>query len=266
MYLGVTVSLLGSGDVNAGGAICLFSDLTSVVEMEEQLRLKATLARLGELTAGLAHEFRNGLATIHGYGRLLDPQALPAPYRPYVEGIRQETDALQRVVTNFLNFARPEQITLHPVDLREIVQRASEDVLSPDGSRGRLDISGSFATVPGDDVLLRQAFSNLFRNAVEACEAAGRQPQVSVSGAVDDERGLATVVVDDNGPGIDDAHLDRVFAPFFTTKPQGTGLGLALVQKIIVTHNGRVTATRSAAGGARFEVVLPLQAVEFTLT
>jgi two-component system sensor histidine kinase AtoS len=262
MYLGVTVSLLGSADGTPHGAICLFSDLTAVIEMEDQLRLKATLARLGELTAGLAHEFRNGLATIHGYGRLLDPQALPAPYQAYVEGIRQETDSLQRVVTNFLNFARPEQITLHPVDLGELVQHASEDVLSSDGTRGRLAVSGRFATVPGDDVLLRQAFSNLFRNAVEACEAAGTQPQLTVTGTVDDVRGFATITVDDNGPGIADAHIERVFAPFFTTKPQGTGLGLALVQKIVVTHNGRVTAARSAAGGARFEVVLPLHAAE----
>jgi two-component system sensor histidine kinase AtoS len=263
MYLGVTVSLLGSADGAPRGAICLFSDLTAVIELEDQLRLKATLARLGELTAGLAHEFRNGLATIHGYGRLLDPQALPAPYRDYVEGIRQETDSLQRVVTNFLNFARPQQITLHPVDLDEVVQRASEDVLSPDGNRGQLHISGSFPMVPGDDVLLRQAFSNLLRNAVEACEAAGTQPQLTVTGAVDDARGLATVIVDDNGPGIDEANVDRVFAPFFTTKPQGTGLGLALVQKIVVTHNGRVTAARSASGGARFVVVLPLHAAEY---
>ena len=75
-HLGVTVSpLAGPGDMR--GVICLFSDLTNVVELEEQLRLKETLARLGELTAGIAHEFRNGLATIHGYSRLLDPEALP---------------------------------------------------------------------------------------------------------------------------------------------------------------------------------------------
>lgn len=265
MYLGVTVSPLGAPDARAG-AICLFSDVTAVIELEDQLRLKATLARLGELTAGLAHEFRNGLATIHGYGRLLDPQALPEPFRPYVEGIRQETDALQKVVTNFLTFARPERLTFTPVDLRDLVQRASEDVLPPDGRRGRLDVVGRFATVSGDDVLLRQAFSNLLRNAVEACEGAGVAARVSVTGSVDDARGLATVIVEDNGPGIADAHLEKVFAPFFTTKAQGTGLGLALVQKIVVTHNGRITAGRSAAGGARFEVILPLHPAEAPLT
>ena len=75
--------------------------------MEEQLRLKESLAQVGELTAGIAHEFRNGLATIHGYARLLDLNALPTSFHPHVQGIRQETEALGEVVTNFLNFARP---------------------------------------------------------------------------------------------------------------------------------------------------------------
>jgi signal transduction histidine kinase len=266
VHLGVTVSLLQAPDAEAPSAICLFSDLTSVVELEEQLRLRAALARLGELTAGLAHEFRNGLATIHGYGRLLVPEALPDPYRTYVEGIRQETDALQKVVTNFLNFARPQQVVFHPVDVGELVKRAADDVLAPDGSRGSLEVTGRFATLPGDEVLLRQMFSNLLRNAVEACEGAGTQPRLTVTGSVDEPRGIATVAVEDNGPGIDRASLDRVFAPFFTTKPQGTGLGLAVVQKIAVLHDGRVTAARSAGGGARFEVVLPLVASEPSVT
>jgi signal transduction histidine kinase len=105
-HLGVGVSPLTTHG-RLTGAICLFTDLTNVVALEEQLRLKDSLARLGELTAGLAHEFRNGLATIHGYGRLLDPAMLPEQYRPYVEGIREETQALGEVVTNFLKFARP---------------------------------------------------------------------------------------------------------------------------------------------------------------
>ena len=117
-------------------SVCLFTDLTAVVELEEQLRLKEALARLGELTAGLAHEFRNGLATIHGYGRLLDPATLQEPHRAYVEGIRAETTALGEVVTNFLRFARPEQLVMAPVDLRAVIVRAVEDL--PGGARGRL--------------------------------------------------------------------------------------------------------------------------------
>ena len=87
-YLGVSVSPLAGPDRELQAAVCLFTDLTEVVELEEQLRLKEALAGVGELTAGLAHEFRNGLATIHGYARLVDLTKLPEAYRPYVEGIR----------------------------------------------------------------------------------------------------------------------------------------------------------------------------------
>src|SRR5512133_3331871 len=113
-HFGVTVSPLSDERGTAQGAICLFSDLTKVVELEEQVRLKESLARLGELTAGLAHEFRNGLATIHGYARLMDPGLVPPDYAPYVQAIRDETEGLGRVVNNFLNFARPAQLTLAP--------------------------------------------------------------------------------------------------------------------------------------------------------
>ena len=111
------MSPLAGGRRVRQGAICLFSDLTPSIELEEQLRLKEALARVGELTAGIAHEFRNGLATIHGYSRLIRPDELPPVYRPYVDGIRQETEALGHVVTNFLKFARPEQVVFAAVEL-----------------------------------------------------------------------------------------------------------------------------------------------------
>jgi signal transduction histidine kinase len=259
-HFGVTVSPLTSEHAGQQGAICLFSDLTTVIDLEEQVRMKDALARLGELTAGLAHEFRNGLATIHGYGRLIDIQELPEAYRPYVEGIRQETDALGRIVNNFLNFAKPERIVFSPIDLGDLVRRAADDIANELGVRGALRIEGTFGTVPGDEVLLRQAFSNLLRNAVEACQSAGTRPDVTVSGEIDETQRSVRVTIADNGPGITPAAAERVFRPFFTTKPHGTGLGLAIVQKIVVTHNGRVTLGKSAAGGASFQVSLPLEA------
>jgi nitrogen-specific signal transduction histidine kinase len=125
-HLGVTVSPIRSTDGALQGAVCLFSDLSEVAELEEQLRLKDSLARLGELTAGIAHEFRNGLATIHGYARLLDLERLPDDYRPYVTGIRAETEALRQVVTQFLNFAKPAELVLSRVYMGTIIERAAE--------------------------------------------------------------------------------------------------------------------------------------------
>ena len=256
-HVGVTASRFGQSDGTTGGVICLFSDLTAVVELEEQLRLKETLARLGELTAGIAHEFRNGLATIHGYGKLIDPSVLPAQYKPYIEGIRQETEALGQVVTNFLNFARPTQLSLATQDLAAVVERAADDLRHEvQQLGGEIVVTGEFGRVDADDVLLRQAFSNLLRNAIEACQPTGVVPQVRVEGSL--EAGQARVSVHDNGPGVAPDARDRIFRPFFTTKKTGTGLGLALVQKIVVTHNGRVSAGSSPFGGACFLVTLPL--------
>jgi signal transduction histidine kinase len=283
VHLGVTVSPLGrplphldpAGDGGAAqaaaapegpapgpdaapGVICLFSDLTAVVELEEQLRLKETLARLGELTAGLAHEFRNGLATIHGYSRLIDVEALTPKYRPYVEGIRQETDALGKVVTNFLSFARPENVVLSRVDLGAIARRATDDLRNELPPATRLTVDGTFAEVLGDEVLLRQVFGNLVRNAADACERAGVVPAIRIHGWVDVAHHSCRVSVEDNGPGIPEAARDRIFQPFFTTRSQGTGLGLAIVQKIVVMHNGRVTVADARGGGASIQIALPV--------
>ena len=256
-HLGVTVSPIRDEGGSAHGAICLFTDLSDVVELEEQLRLKDSLARLGELTAGIAHEFRNGLATIHGYARLFQMDRLPGDFHPYVQGIKDETEALGQVVTNFLNFAKPAELTLASVDMRSIVERAAEEIAGDARARGgSVSVRGSFGVVNGDDVLLRQAFSNLCRNALEACADANIPPVVLIEGAREDAQLRITVI--DNGPGIDPAVAARIFRPFVTTKPQGIGLGLALVQKIIVTHNGRVTATGADAGGARLVITLPL--------
>jgi signal transduction histidine kinase len=256
-HLGVTVSPVVRG-ASDRGAICLFSDLTNIVELEDQLRMKETLARLGELTAGIAHEFRNGLATIHGYGRLIDPQMLPAQYRPYVDGIRQETEALRQVVTNFLNFARPEQVVLTRIDLGGVVGRAIDDLAHelPDGAS--VTAEGTFPSIDGDEVLLRQAFSNLVRNAVEACVDVQKTPMVTITGSVDERHRTVRVSVDDNGPGVPQDARAKIFQPFVTTRSRGTGLGLAIVQKIVVLHNGRIAVRESSHGGASFGLVFPL--------
>jgi PAS domain S-box-containing protein len=210
-HLGITVSPIRDESGHEHGAICLFTDLSEIADLEDQLRLKDSLARLGELTAGIAHEFRNGLATIHGYSRLLDLERLPVDFKPYVQGIRQETEELGQVVTNFLNFAKPAELVLGPVDV----------------------------------------------GALAACLAA--PPRIVVEGG-NDGAGTLRVSVSDNGPGVDPALAERIFRPFFTTKARGTGLGLALVQKIIVTHNGRVSAANAEGGGACLTVTLPLRA------
>jgi len=259
-HIGITVSPLFD-DVGGQlhGAICLFTDLTAVKDLEEQLRLKDSLATVGELTAGIAHEFRNGLATIHGYSKLFDLNTLPEAHRKYVEGIRAEAESLGQVVTNFLNFARPAQLTLTSVDLHAICERAAEEVRGEVRALGgEVEVRGEFDVVEGDEVLLRQAFSNLLRNALDACRGSASPPRIVIQSDIDRAQRVSRISVDDNGSGIDPALRERIFRPFVTNKRNGTGLGLALVQKIIVFHNGRIVATGAPLGGASLQITLPI--------
>jgi signal transduction histidine kinase len=260
-HMGVTVSPMTDETGELHGAICLFTDLTAVKQLEEQLRLKESLATVGELTAGIAHEFRNGLATIHGYSKLFDLSTLPDNYRQYVTGIRTEAESLSEVVTNFLNFARPAQLMLSRVDLRAICDRTADELRGEARTLGGdVTVRGTFGAVEGDEVLLRQAFSNLLRNAVEACAGASVAPMVVIKSETDPDQRVLRVTVEDNGPGIPPESRERVFQPFYTSKRSGTGLGLALVLKIIVFHNGRIVVSSSELGGASLQISLPLMA------
>jgi signal transduction histidine kinase len=261
MHMGVGVSPFFDETGALNGAICLFTDLTAVKELEEQLRLKESLATVGELTAGIAHEFRNGLATIHGYSKLMNPRQLPENYRPYVEGIRAEAQSLGEVVTNFLNFAKPAEMTPSRVNLHAICDRAAEEHRTEARSLGGdITVRGEFGSVEGDEVLLRQAFTNLIRNALEACANADLAPVIVVRSELDAPQKTMRIFVDDSGPGIEPSARERIFRPFFTSKRNGTGLGLALVQKIIVFHNGRIAVGTSPLGGASLQVTLPIEA------
>jgi two-component system sensor histidine kinase HydH len=176
-----------------------------------------------------------------------------------VQGIRDETEELGQVVTNFLNFAKPTQLTLGRVDMASLAEHAADEIRSDALARsGSVSVGGEFGSVDGDEVLLRQALSNLCRNALEACSAAGIPPHITVEGVIDSATRQQRITVTDNGPGVDEVHAASIFRPFFTTKAHGTGLGLALVQKVVVTHNGRVAVAPRPGAGARFSITLPL--------
>jgi signal transduction histidine kinase len=163
------------------------------------------------------------------------------------------------VVAEFLKYARPLEIPDERVDLKEVVERATAEVAQT-SPQVKIVSEGTFADVGGDEGLLRQALLNLARNAAEACAAANGGGRVVIHGEVsqNEDSGWQRITVLDNGPGIDAAALPKLFRPFFTTKANGTGLGLAVVQKIIVQHGGQVEVRNRPEGGATFIVTLPL--------
>lgn len=243
------------------GALCLMSDLTELATLQKQMRWKENLAALGEMSAGIAHEFKNALATISGYAQMIHSEAPPSgELGECAEKIIEQTRSLTHVVTEFLRFARPLELAQEDLALSSVVEQVAEEVGTALSSVA-IRTDGVFAEVSGDAGLLRQALLNLIRNAAEAASSNGHPGEVTVSGYKETQGGKRwqRVAVRDNGPGIADGNLDKIFVPFFTTKSSGTGLGLAIVQKIALQHGGRVEAHNQAKGGAEFDLWLPLR-------
>jgi two-component system sensor histidine kinase HydH len=258
-HLGVTISPIRKGNEKINGAICLLSDLTELAALQQQMQLKENLAALGELSAGIAHEFKNALATISGYAQMIRAEELGGEASDYADRILEQTRNITHVVTEFLKYARPLDIGNEPVPLKTVVERVISDVADAKPAV-QVRSEGVFGNVPGDEGLLRQALLNLVRNAAEACADNATGGQVLLKGefvqAVDGSSQRIAIL--DNGPGIENAALSKLFRPFYTTKADGTGLGLAVVQKIIVQHGGQVEACNRPEGGAAFIVTLPL--------
>ncbi len=294
-HLGVTISpiLKNGGHVATGhaapsqvtGALCLLSDLSELAALQRQVLMKESLAALGELSAGIAHEFKNSLATISGYAQLIRGESQGDIAENSLR-ILEQTRALAHVVTEFLKFARPMDLMAEEIAVGSLVDRVIAEVCDM-AADVKLNRDGQFENISGDEALLRQALLNLTRNAAEAANtppvnrtalnqaapnltgATGTPGQsasqksggrVTLRGSLEQSGGQLAqrISVSDNGPGIPPADLSRIFVPFYTTKANGTGLGLAIVQKIVVQHGGTVEARNRPEGGAEFIVWLPL--------
>ena len=256
--LGVTISPIRRGNETIHGVICLLTDLTELAALQQQVQLKENLAALGELSAGIAHEFKNALATISGYAQMIRAEATSGEATDYAERILEQTQNITHVVMEFLKYARPLEISNEPVALQGVVERVVSEI-GEGHPQIRIRCEGPFGEVAGDEGLLRQALLNLARNAAEACATAANGGRVLLRGEIvrGEESGFQRIMVFDNGPGIAKEAAPKLFRPFFTTKTNGTGLGLAVVQKIIVQHGGQVEARNRVEGGAAFIVTLP---------
>ncbi len=259
--IGINLSPIMDAEGEIEGAICLLSDLTDLVELQNRMKLKENFAALGEMSAGIAHEFKNSLATIMGYAQMSATEADPQTLRGYAREIQKESNSLAAVVTDFLTFARPVSTSVQDLDQIDLVELLDSVIADVQSHRvGSYEVSfkaTTSAVVPCDATLMRQAFLNLLINAIEAM---GEKGKLTVQIDRVKERGVdhVRIIVEDTGPGIPAAQIAKIFVPFFTTKSNGTGLGLPLVQKAVVAHNGRIEVQNVELHGARFIITLPL--------
>ena len=226
---------------------------------ETSLRRSERLAALGQLTAGLAHELRNPLGTIRASSEMMMKET--AKSDPEVMGemagfIRSEADRMNSLIGSFLTFARPLQIHAVMADLRTVIA----DVLREQSERAK-NASVQLRFNANDDTdlhfafdpdTLRVALSNLVQNAIQASEG-GKTVEINAEST----REKVEIRVTDHGSGIHPEHLESIFNPFFTTKPQGVGLGLALVSKIVDEHGGKISVRSERGVGTTFEISLP---------
>jgi two-component system sensor histidine kinase PilS (NtrC family) len=253
--LGFTTFALSGARGGTRGQAVIFQDLTGLRAMEEKVRRSERFADLGRVAAGLAHELRNPLASMSGCVELL--QAAPGlrPEEGRLLGIvLKEAGRLDQLVTRFLAYSRPTAPQPAPTDVAQVAGEVAEALArDPAAARVRFERELEAAVIDCDPDQLRQVLWNLLLNAVQALGAEGGTVRLTTA---PDGSGARLTVADD-GPGIAAEDLDRLFAPFFSRKPGGTGLGLATVHRIVEAHGGEVRVEPVAPRGARFVVRLP---------
>lgn len=266
-WLNVSSSILKDDVGKTIGTTFLLFDITEIKKLQEQINLKERLSALGEMAAGIAHEFRNSLASIIGYARLLKKRLPKEDERTeLLNSIMKESKAQEQIVRQFLDFTRPTALNLQKINLLDVLDEAIcsiQNQFSPEEKEEYKilkDYDEDEVDINGDFTLLRQVFSNIILNGIEAMPRGGAL-SVSVSKAEDVEnRPVATISISDTGVGINEEDNSRIFTPFFTTKEKGTGLGLALSHKIITQHEGNIDFI-SDGRSTVFFITLPLYSV-----
>lgn len=258
IWLGLNTSVLRDRNNSTIGATLVFTDLTEMKMLQDQVELKKRLTVMGEMSAWIAHEFRNYMGTILGFSRLLSKKIEPNdPRQEMIKAIMAELSAMERLITELLSYGR--KTVIHPVTtpLAPLIEELKEQFVSS-GSYPHVRWFLSLKEAPEiavDPTLIRQAFSNLIQNALEAMEGTG-EIHIRISNR---PAGMLAVKISDTGLGIAKEHIDKIFLPFYTTKEKGTGLGLALVHKIILAHNGQISVESTEGSGTVFTIHLPLQ-------
>jgi two-component system sensor histidine kinase PilS (NtrC family) len=246
-------------EVVVSGVVAVFQDLSEIREMERIARRNQTLAEVGALAAGIAHELRNGLKPISGSVEVLQRElTLEGENAQLMELVSRESARLNRFVTDLLSYAREREVAheaiVLDVYLRELVGDLRRDPRCVPGITLRAELEEAAGVVlHADRDQLRQVWLNLAANAFEAVGPRGTLVVRATPGA----DGRLTVTFEDDGPGIAAEHLPRVGEPFFTTKHGGTGLGLAIATRIVEHHGGTLSLDSAPGRGTRVHVTLP---------
>jgi len=254
--IGMSFSRLEDKDGQFVGIIGIFQDLTNMKKLEEEIRRKEKLAAIGELSAGLAHELRNPLASLKGAVEMLkEGKVSPVHANRLMEIVLLEMDRLNHIVTDFLTFARPPAIKKEYFDIHDLIK----DMLffMKNGQEHKnikiIELLYGELFIYGDQEQLRQVCWNIGRNAMEAMPDGG---EFKVESRVNGK--TVEILFSDTGKGISKDEMEKVFYPFYTTKTKGAGLGLAISKKIAEEHRGQLLVRCDGKHSTTFSLVLPV--------
>ena len=266
IHIGMNISPLKDDKNNVRGIICVFQDLTTIKEMKEKVIKNEKLAAIGRISAGIAHEIRNPLASISGSIQVLkDELSLHDPNIKLMDIILRETERLNSIITQFLIYASPYKKNLQTCNIKELITETITLLKNSKEYPSNLNIDTSFKnngiTINADSKQIKQVIWNLCLNSIQAMNKGGRMtisvnppyPPLVKGG----EGGLVDIIIKDTGAGISETDLQKIFDPFFTTKEEGTGLGLSTVQKIIEGHNGSINIESKEGYGTAVKITLP---------
>ncbi|QMM74813.1 two-component system sensor histidine kinase AtoS [Escherichia coli] len=255
--LSVTTSRIHNTHGEMIGALVIFSDLTARKETQRRMAQAERLATLGELMAGVAHEVRNPLTAIRGYVQILRQQTTDPIHQEYLSVVLKEIDSINKVIQQLLDFSHPRHSQWQQVSLNALIEETLVLVQTA-GVQARVDfiseLDNELSPINADRELLKQVLLNILINAVQAISARGKI-RIRTWQYSDSQQAIS---IEDNGCGIDLSLQKKIFDPFFTTKASGTGLGLALSQRIINAHQGDIRVASLPGYGATFTLILPI--------
>lgn len=260
MTLGITISAVEDYSANNVGASILINDLTEIKTLRGEIETKNRLAALGEMASGLAHQLRNSIGAMAGYCHLVKKRLARHNLElDSIHALEDEAREAERLVDRFLKFARPFDICAEATDIADLVQELAETFkVRPENSHIDFKITNRMpqhTEAEVDRLLVKQALANLVENAINSYNG---NPGMILIGLTCDARSV-TVQIADNGCGIEPENMEKVFTPFFSSRPSGTGLGLPLARKIIDLHRGRLTVTSAPKEGTTFTITLPVR-------
>lgn len=265
LTLGVTLAPLHERGVQTGW-VGVFKDLTQIRDLEEEMRRKEWLAKLGEMSAGMAHEIRNPLGALAGAMQILRKETATDDANRHLMDIAvREANRLDEIITAFLQYAKPPALNLAEADLNQVLTETLEliqhEARSRPGITMATQLSSESLGAQVDVNQMKQVFWNLATNAFDAMKKQGGRLTITTGqrwvDAGERSGDVVEVAFEDTGEGIAKEHLDKIFLPFFTTKHEGSGLGLAAVHRIVDQHGGWIRVESQSGKGSRFVVCLP---------